>query len=229
MDGSLTVVVLMGVIALVMAALFVLGVWRATRSFRTTFFIAFVLSLILTAQHFIAISGALRNFDRFPPPFLFVVGGMFLLTIALAFSKTGSELARQTSFTALVASQIFRLPLELTMHRAATEGVMPAQMSYSGRNLDILTGASALVLSIILAKGKVPIQVVRLWNAAGFVLLVNIVGIAVASLPMVAAFGPDHVNTWVTYPIIVWLPGVLVPSALLGHLLIWRKLSQARS
>lgn len=223
------VVVLMGMLALGMAALLVIGVWRATRSTRTTFLIGFALSLIMTAQHFLALSIILRDFDRFPPPFMFVVGGMLLLTIAFAFSKLGRQLAQRTSFAALVGSQIFRLPLELTMHLAATEGVMPVQMSYSGRNLDILTGASALVLSILLAKGKVPIPVVRLWNAAGFVLLVNIVGIAVASLPTVAAFGPDNINTWVTYPIIVWLPGVLVPAALLGHLLIWRKLAQARS
>lgn len=227
MAGSLTVVALMGVLALGMAALFVVGIWRATRSTRTTFLAGFALSLLMTAQHFAATSGALQKFDRFPPPLMFVVGGMLLLALAFAFSPLGRELARRTSLAALVGSQIFRLPLELTMHQAATEGVMPMQMSYSGKNLDILTGASALLLSILLAKGKVPIPVVRLWNAAGFVLLVNIVGIAVASLPMVAAFGPDHVNTWVTYPIIVWLPGILVPCALLGHLLIWRKLAIA--
>jgi len=213
----------MGVLALAMAALVVVGIWRATRSARTTFLFAFALSLLLSAQHFLAVSGALQEFDRFPPPFLLVVAGTLLLTLGFAFSKLGAELARRNSLAALVGSQIFRLPLELTMHQAAVEGVMPMQMSYSGKNLDILTGASALILSILLAKGKVPVQVVRLWNAAGFVLLVNIVGIAVASLPMVAAFGPDHVNTWVTYPIIVWLPGILVPAALLGHLLIWRK------
>ena len=216
----------MALLALSMAALFVVGVWRATKSVRTTSLAGFALSVLMTAQHFAALSGVLRNFDRFPPPFMFVVGGMLVVTVAFAFSKAGGHLAHRTSFAALVAFQIFRLPLELTMHRAAIEGVMPVQMSYSGKNLDILTGASALVLSLLLAKGKVPIPVVRLWNAAGFVLLVSIMVIAVASLPTVAAFGTDHVNTWVTYPIIVWLPGVLVPAALLGHLLIWRKLAQ---
>jgi hypothetical protein len=229
MPGSPTVVILMGVLALAVAALFVVGVWRATRSVRTTFLVAFALSILLTAQHFAAVYGLLLNFDRFPPPLLLVVVGMTAVTVAFAFSKTGSQLARQTSFAALVGSQAFRLPLELVMHKAAMEGVMPLQMSYSGNNLDILTGPSALVLSILLAMGKVPIPVVRLWNAAGFVLLVNIVSIAILSLPMFAAFGTDRVNTWVAYPIIVWLPGVLVPAALLGHLLIWRKLALQRS
>ena len=101
---------------------------------------------------------------------------------------------------------------------------MPVQMSYSGYNFDIVTGASALVLSVLLARGKAGTTAVRIWNAVGFLLLVNIVTIAVASLPMFHAFGEDHVNDWVTYTPFVWLPGVLVPAALLGHLLIWRKL-----
>ncbi len=226
MPGSPTVVTLMAGIALTMAMLLVVGVWRATRSARTTLLVGLALSLLLTAQHFAAFSGILRDFGRFPPPLMLLVIGMAVVTIAFAFSKLGGQLAKGTSFAALVGSQIFRLPLELTMHQASVEGVMPVQMSYSGKNLDILTGASALILSILLAKGKVPTPVVRLWNAAGFVLLVNIVVIAVASLPMIAAFGPDQINTWVTYPIIVWLPGLLVPLALLGHLLIWRKLAQ---
>lgn len=227
--GSPTVVILMAALALTVATLFIVGVWRATRSSRTTLAVGFAVLLLINGQHFAALSGMLQDFDRFPPPLMLLVVGTLVVTVAFAFSKTGGTLARETSLTALVASQVFRLPLELTMHRAATEGVMPVQMSYSGNNLDILTGASALVLSILLAAGKVPVQVVRLWNAAGFVLLVNIVSIAILSLPMLAAFGPDRVNTWVTHPIVVWLPGVLVPAALLGHLLIWRKLSQQRS
>ena len=44
----------------------------------------------------------------------------------------------------LVAVQGFRLPLELAMHRLYERGIMPEQMSYSGRNFDIVTGATAL-------------------------------------------------------------------------------------
>jgi hypothetical protein len=43
----------------------------------------------------------------------------------------------------LVGVQGFRLPLELLMHRAYAEGLMPVQMSYSGRNFDIVTGTTA--------------------------------------------------------------------------------------
>ena len=57
-------------------------------------------------------------------------------------------------------------------------------------------------------------------------LLINVVTIAFVSTPLVAAFGADHLNTWVADPPYVWLPGVLVPAALLGHVVMLRKISQ---
>jgi hypothetical protein len=125
----------------------------------------------------------------------------------------------------LVGFQVFRLPLELLMHRAYVEGVMPVQMSYSGQNYDILTGISAAFLGVWLARAQVPRWVVGLWNVLGFALLVNIVAIAVVSTPLFRWFGDEHVNTFVTYPPFVWLPTVLVVAALMGHILVWRKLS----
>jgi hypothetical protein len=59
----------------------------------------------------------------------------------------------------------------------------------------------------------------------GTLLLVNIVSIAVASTPMFAAFGPDRLNTWVADAPYVFLPTVLVPAAVFGHALTWRKLA----
>jgi hypothetical protein len=32
-------------------------------------------------------------------------------------------------------------------------------------------------------------------------------------------------NVFVTYPPFVWLPGILVTAALIGHILVWRWLS----
>ena len=50
------------------------------------------------------------------------------------------------------------------MHAAAEEGVMPREMSYSGYNLDIVTGASAALLAILLFAGAAPRALVLAWN-----------------------------------------------------------------
>ena len=60
----------------------------------------------------------------------------------------------------------------------------------------------------------------------GFVLLVNIVGIAIVSTPVFGWFGNDRLNTFVTFPPFVWLPAILVTAALMGHILVWRRLSE---
>ena len=114
------------------------------------------------------------------------------------------------------------------MHRAYVEGVMPVQMSYEGRNFDVVTGVTAGVLGLWLAFARAPRWIVAAWNLLGVALLVNIVVIAVVSTPRFRWFGDDRLNTFVTYPPFVWLPAVLVMAALIGHILVGRRLSLER-
>jgi len=182
--------------------------------------------LLLTAL--VAGSGILRRFDVFPPPFAGLVLAVVALGITVGSSPLGGRLVRGLPLWILVGSQVFRFPLELLMHQAYAEGVMPVQMSYSGRNFDIVTGITAGLLGWWLARGDLPRRVVMAWNILGFALLLNVVTVAIVSTPVFRWFGDDHLNTFVTSPPFVWLPAVLVLAALVGHLLVWRKLRQAR-
>ena len=173
-------------------------------------------------------SGVLRRFDAFPPPFAGLVISIVVLGIGVACSPLGTRLVRGLPLWFLVGSQAFRFPLELVMHVAAVEGTMPVQMSYSGQNYDILTGISAGLLGWRLSRGRVARWIVTGWNVLGFGLLLNVVTLAILSTPLFRWFGDDRLNTFVTYPPFVWLPAVLVTAALIGHLLVWRKLRQER-
>lgn len=106
-------------------------------------------------------------------------------------------------------------------------GIMPQQMSYSGRNFDVLTGTTAIVVAGLVAARVAGRRLVMAWNSAGLLLLVNIVTVAILSTPRFAAFGPDHLNVFVTYAPFVWLPAVLVLAALAGHLIVFRALRRA--
>jgi len=178
--------------------------------------------LLVTAL--IAGSGILRRFDTTPPPFAVLALAVGVVGIAVPCSRLGTLLVRGLPIWALVGFQVFRLPLEFVMHRAYIEGVMPVQMSYSGQNYDIVSGISAGVLGLWLGRRHVSRWVVAAWNTLGFVLLVNIVTIAIASTPVFGWFGDERLNIFVTYPPFVWLPGILVPAALTGHILVWRRL-----
>jgi hypothetical protein len=178
----------------------------------------------------VAHSGVLTDFNRRPPPIMFIVMATAAAGFAVGLSPVGRRLAVGLPFAALVGIQSFRLPLELVMHQAAREGVMPVQMSFSGRNFDIFAGALAVVVATLAAKGRAPRQLIAAWNVIGALLLLNVVAIGVSSLPMFAAFGsaPDRLNTWLAYFPYVWLAPVMVAAAMAGHLLVARKLMAAR-
>ena len=180
----------------------------------------------------LAATGFFARFDTMPPRFLIVFLPTVLAPLWLARSRIGELLADRAPLSWLVGFHAFRLPLELVMHEAAVEGTMPPQMAYTGLNFDIVTGATAIAIALLAARGYSPRWLIAAWNALGSLLLLNIVTIAVASLPMFRAFGGDaaHVNTWVAYFPFVWLPASLVASALFGHAVLWRKLARdARS
>jgi len=171
-----------------------------------------------------AMSGILQQWDLRPPPFLFVILGTIVISLIFAFGGVGTRIAQYLPLWALVAVQSFRLPLELAMHALSERGIMPIQMSYSGRNFDIVTGATAIVVATLAKKGLGGRRLVAAWNVLGLALLVNVVAVAIASMPLFRLFGDDRVVTFVTYPPFVWLPAVMVLAALAGHLVIFRAL-----
>jgi hypothetical protein len=178
----------------------------------------------------LSFSGLLLPRGRPPLPFVLLLISVIALGVRFARSAIGSRLAAGAPLASLVGFQAFRFPLEIAMHRAYTEGLMPVQMSYSGLNFDIVTGVTALVLGIVMVVARVPKAVVMAWNVMGLVLLANIVGVAMLSTPVFAVFGPDRLNVWVTWMPYTLLPAVMVLAALAGHLIVFRALAQpARS
>ncbi len=205
-----------------MAALFGFAVLRVAPDRAKGVAVGILVWLGITAA--IGMSGALTRFDARPPPFAFVVFGTLVMGVFVGRGAIGADLARKLPLWLLVASQSFRLPLELVMHRAANEGTMPVEMSFSGFNFDIVTGVSAILVAVALANGA-PRWLALAWNILGSATLLIVVSIAVLGTPMFHAFGTGaHLNTWIAYFPFVWLPTVLVALALAGHIVVFRAL-----
>jgi len=215
MPSDLTVYGL-ALLALAVAALVAAGSRRPE--------VALGIAVIMAVQLGLAYSGILAQWKRTPPPLVLMLLACFAITVVFAFSRIGEEIAARLSFTALIGAQAFRLPLELWMQHASAERVIPRQMTYSGSNLDIVSGLTAMVVAAVAARGLAPRWLFTGWNALGSLLLLNVIVIAVRSMPMINAYGDFFMNTRVADAPFVWLPGVLVQAALLGHLLVWRKL-----
>ena len=224
------------VLPLLVAGSLVLGTYAAggraedaaTRQ-RWTVRVALATAAWLLLTWLVAARGLLSRFDARPPAFAGLVVAVVGLGLVIAFSPLGTRLVRGLPLSALVGVHVFRYPLELVMHQAYVEGVMPVQMSYSGRNFDIVTGIGAGILGLALMRTAVPRWLVWVWNVGGLLLLVNVVSVAIASTPIFARFGRDHLVTFIAYPPFVWLPAILVLAAWAGHLLVFRKLREDAS
>jgi hypothetical protein len=222
-------------IPILLAAALVWGAmvsWRRAGAERAAVRRVGVLTLVasaawMTVTWAVAASGILTDWQRTPPPFGILVLAIIALGFGLAFSRLGTRLATCLPLWLLVAVQGFRLPLEVAMHAMYERGVMPVQMSYSGRNFDIVTGVTAIAVAWLVWSGRAGHRLVLAWNVVGSLLLVNVVTVAILGTPKFQYFGPDHVNVWVLRPPFVWLPAVMVLAALSGHLIIFRALRRS--
>jgi hypothetical protein len=223
MNGASTAAVVVFLATVIAVALaFVLGL-RATMPTR------WWLVALIVGVGWLAIPGVLARshlidrYDPLPAPALIVVAVLTLATTALGFSSVGKRFAEGLPLAALVGFQVFRVPVEWTLHRLYLDGVVPVQMTYSGRNFDIVSGATAGLLALWLASGRRSWRTVLAWNVLGSALLANIVTIAVLSTPVPFAQFAEHHRLPSTFPF-VWLPTFLVQAALFGHLVVFRAL-----
>ena len=173
----------------------------------------------LTFTGILGASGFLSDFSGIPPRIAIFFLPMFLGTGWLAFSEFGKRLCH-FPLSLLIGYQAFRIPVEFLIHQACKEGVAPPQMSWNGMNFDIISGVSALLLFPF--ANRLPKWTILIWNTLGMGLLLWVVGVAILSFPSpFQQLSPD--NVWVAHFPFIWLPTIAVTLALLGHLIIYRK------
>ena len=185
-----------------------------------------VLYLVIPAV--LAWRGLLDRYNPLPAPALLMVMALTICTLTITLSSAGRRLIAAVGLPALVGFQAFRIPVEWLLHRLYQEGTVPVQMTYAGRNFDVVTGVTAAALGLWLARDGRSRGLVLAWNILGLALLTNIVTIAILSTPVpFRRFleGPPNMLPSV-WPY-VWLPSFLVQLALAGHVLVFRQLRSA--
>lgn len=164
-----------------------------------------------------------------PPPLMLFFAVSNLAAVIFAFSRAGTRLVDGLPVAALVAFHAFRLPLELVLHRWYVEGVLPVQMTYEGRNLDIVTGVLAVAVGAWLWRRGPSRLVVALFCLVGLGLLVTVATIAVLSSPLpFRVFLDDPPVLLALHAPYGWIVPMAVAPALAGHLLLLRWLWRTR-
>ena len=189
--------------------------WEKTkqqRIFLTATILILAWSALLLALSYI---GFFEDFTTFPPRPVLAILIPLPLVLAIAFSKNGTQLLKSIPSQWLVLIQTFRIAVELLLLMAFINGRIPLQMTFEGRNFDILTGILALPVGYLLAKRKTYAPKLAVaFNIIGLLLLINILVIAVLSMPSpVRYFMNEPANELVAQFPFILLPGVLVPVA----------------
>jgi hypothetical protein len=164
----------------------------------------------------LSLSGILHDFSSFPPPMMIVlIFPLVSVILILIFSNTLTEILTHIPSQNLIRIQAFRVFVEILLWMLFIENLLPVQMSFEGRNFDILAGLTAPLIAYLFHRNK---KVMIGWNFIGLGLLFNIVTIAVLSFPTpFRVFMNEPANTIVAYFPIVFLPAFLVPLAYTLH------------
>ena len=173
-------------------------------------------------------SGIFRNFELFPFNAAPVIIIPLITILVFTFSKSVKEILIHIPQEKIIKLQVFRFYVEVLLWALFASALLPIQMTFEGINFDVITGVTAVLLTTRVAGflliDKLPKIVITLWNLIGLGLLINIVVIAILSMPTpFRYFMNERANTIVTEFPISLLPAFLVPLAYMLHILSLRK------
>lgn len=173
-----------------------------------------------------SLSGRMQDFSIFPlnmAPVLFIP---MVAILIVTFSSVGKEILARVEPQFIIKLQSFRFFVELVIWVLFIEQLLPVQMTFEGRNFDVISGVTAPLIAWLLAKQKINRTVLVLWNLACLGLLINIVTVAILSMPtnLQYFFNEPH-NIAVTQFPYAFLPAFLVPLAYMLHFFSLRQLA----
>lgn len=172
-----------------------------------------------------SLSGRMSDFSKFPFNFIPVLAPPLIFALYLTFSKSFTEVLQHIAIPRLIRLQVFRFFVEVLLWMLFIDGLLPEQMSFEGRNLDILAGITAPIIVWLIHKEKISRTGLIIWNIACLALVTNIVTIAILSTPTpIRMFFEEPANTIVAFFPISFLPGLLVPLAYMLHFFSLRQL-----
>lgn len=175
----------------------------------------------------LSLSEFFSDFSSVPPRFLIIIiVPMITFVWALLFSNTTKQLLAHIPASTLINLQVFRVMVELLLWLLFIQNLLPIQMTFEGRNFDIIAGLTApFVAYFAFSKHILSRKSVIIWNLFCLGLLLNIVLTAILSMPTpMRYFMNEPANTIIaTFPF-VWLAGLLVPLAYGLHFLSIRQL-----
>jgi hypothetical protein len=226
--------ILMLLLTMICAILMLIGLntvlkmrgWKARRRRMIVFITGSAIIVWMLILAVLSAKGFFADFSLLPPrpalAMLLPLPFVLLFTV----SKRGTRVLQSVPGHWLVFMQSFRIFVEILLWLTFLAGKLPVQMTFDGRNFDVISGILALPAGYLLSRRRNYSSAVGIiYNSVGLLLLLNILIIAVLSMPTsMRYFMNEPSNVLVAQFPYIWLPGVLVPLAYSLHIFSLRQL-----
>lgn len=173
----------------------------------------------------LSILGVFSDFSTLPPrlPFALAFPILVLIYLLMRFEHLDSVL-KHTPPEWFLNIQFFRFFVEILLWFLFLAETLPQRMTFEGYNFDIIAGVTGPIFAYwCFANQRQKQQLAIIWNILGLLFLINIVSIALMTMPTpLQVFQED--NTIIGAFPMPLLPTILVPIAYYMHVFSLRQL-----
>ncbi len=180
----------------------------------------------LVIQAILGIYGFYENTLSTPPRLIFMLAPTVLLIIWLFNFNKGKIFIDALNLKYLTLLHAVRIMIEIVLFQLFIAKVVPIDMTFEGRNFDILSGVSALFIFYFgYVKSIISKKIILIWNIVCLILVINVVIYGILSAPsIIQKLNFDQPNIAVLHFPFVWLASFIVPTVIFAHLVAIRRI-----
>ena len=193
---------------------------ESTRKKSILIFVGLIFWLVL--QSILTMKNMYNTNTNTLPPKIMLLGILppIFVVIYLFATQKGRQFIDSLPLKNLTYLNVVRVPVEIVLFWLFLNKAIPELMTFEGRNFDIIAGITAPIVAYFgLSKNKLSGNMILIWNFICLVLLINIVALALFSAPSpIQQFAFEQPNIAILNFPFSWLPTIIVPIVLFGHL-----------
>lgn len=209
----------------------VVTIWMFYQAARKNKILLFLLVALMAIQGSLAANGFFQVADSTPPRIIFAIApSLLLIIIAFATSK-GHQLIDRFDLEKYTYLHTIRVVVEFVLLSLFIHETLPQSMTFEGRNFDIISGLTAPFIAYYgFRKNRLGTRFLLIWNIVCLLLVLQVVTTGVLSVPsVIQQLSFDQPNVAVLYFPFIWLPGIVVPIVIFGHLVAIRRLTTSQA
>lgn len=178
-----------------------------------------VLSWIII-QGIVSATGFYTKTDALPPRFMLVILPPLILILLLFLLPKGRAFIDKFTSVNLTYLHSSRIFVELVIWWLFLNKLLPEDLTFEGKNFDILAGLTAPFIAYFgIHKKLINNKLTLFWNVICLGLLLNVVITGILSSPLpIQQFNFDQPNVGMLYFPYIFIPGVVVQLVFFSHL-----------